>query len=74
MRLEINKSKRWKTRYVIEMPPQNNIEPTQTLEEILNSFIGCPNNAYTRANIEAALNRWNYMFNDNITINDLNLQ
>lgn len=44
----------------------------QPLMENLNQFVGMPNTEATRAAIKSVLDRWNFLYNDNITIEDLN--
>jgi hypothetical protein len=56
--------------YLDDYPPIN--EP-QTLDEVLNQFIGEPNNEITRQRIIFALNEWNMRNGTNITIDDLEL-
>lgn len=45
----------------------------QTLEDVLNQFVGEPNNAITRQRIIFALDEWNMRNGTNITIDDLEL-
>jgi hypothetical protein len=45
----------------------------QTLEDVLNQFVGEPNNAITRQRIIFALDNWNMRNGTNVTIDDLNL-
>jgi hypothetical protein len=47
-------------------------ETYQPLMEKLNQFVGMPNTEATRAAIESVLDRWNLVYNDNVTIEDLN--
>ena len=47
--------------------------PLDALQGELNQFIGEPNTAVTRARIQNILFRWNYLNNENLTIDDLNI-
>lgn len=76
MRLEINRPKSfdtWYGGYRVEFVQQA-IEPLVALEDRLREFIGLPNNEVTRARIQSILDRWNFVYHDNITLNDLNLE
>lgn len=75
--LEIPKSKRWSSNYrvVIEEEPQITLQndPFEALREALQEFVGCPNDNVTRARIEAVLQRWNFVYHQHLTMNDINL-
>ena len=73
MRLEINRPKRWYSGYRVELV-ETAIEPLVALEDRLREFIGLPNNEVTRARIQSILDRWNFVYHDNITLDDLNLE
>ena len=45
----------------------------QTLEDVLNQFVGEVNNEVTRQRIIFALDEWNMRNGTNVTIDDLNL-
>ena len=44
-----------------------------SLQEQLNEFIGEPNTEITRAAIQSILWRYNFVYNDRLTIDDLNI-
>lgn len=73
MRLEINNSNTWYGGYRVELVGQA-IQPLVTLEERLREYIGYPDNEVTRAMIQNELDRWNLLYHDDITIDDLNLE
>jgi hypothetical protein len=45
----------------------------ELLKEQLNQFIGEPDTAVTRAAIQSILWRYNFVYNDRLTIDDLNI-
>ena len=49
------------------------INPRELLQEQLNQFIGEPNTEVTRAAIQSILWRYNFVYNDRLTIDDLNI-
>ena len=49
------------------------INPRELLQEQLNQFIGEPDTAVTRAAIQSILGRYNFDYNDRLTIDDLNI-
>lgn len=46
----------------------------ELLQEQLNQFIGEPNTEVTRAAIQSILWRYNFVYNEHLTIEDLNLE
>ena len=48
-------------------------DPLEQLQAELNQFIGETNTEVTRARIQNILFRWNYLNNENLTIDDLNI-
>lgn len=49
------------------------INPRELLQEQLNQFVGEPDTAVTRAAIQSILWRYNFIYNDRLTIDDLNI-
>ena len=49
------------------------INPRELLQEQLNQFVGEPNTEVTRAAIQSILWRYNFVYNDRLTIDDLNI-
>lgn len=49
------------------------IDPRELLQEQLNQFVGEPDTAVTRAAIRSILWRYNFLYNDRLTIDDLNI-
>ena len=49
------------------------INPRELLQEQLNQFIGEPNTEVTRAAIEDILMSYNFVYNERLTIDDLNI-
>jgi len=45
----------------------------ESLKEQLNQFIGEPNTEITRAAIQSILCRYNFVYNEHLTIEDLNI-
>jgi hypothetical protein len=45
----------------------------ELLQEQLNQFVGEPNTEITRAAIQSILWRYNFVYNDRLTIDDLNI-
>ena len=45
----------------------------QTLDDVLNQFVGEPNTEVTRAAIQSILWRYNFVYNEHLTIEDLNI-
>ena len=46
----------------------------ELLQEQLNQFIGEPNTEVTRSAIQSILWRYNFVYNEHLTIEDLNLE
>lgn len=49
------------------------INPRESLQEQLNQFVGELDTAVTRAAIQSILWRYNFVYNDRLTIDDLNI-
>lgn len=48
-------------------------DPRERLQEELNQFVGEPNTEVTRAAIQSILWRYNFVYNERLTIDDLNI-
>jgi hypothetical protein len=59
----------WQENNVIEEPR----DPLERLQEELNQFIGEPNTEITRAAIQSLLFRYNFLYGEHLTIEDLNI-
>lgn len=49
------------------------INPRELLEEQLNQFVGEPDTEVTRAAIQSILWKYNFVYNERLTIDDLNI-